>query len=96
MNSLVTRRTVRIGDERLSISIEDDFWSSLEEIAATTGTTTTQLLARIDRISHSGNLASAIRVYVVDHFRTLMNSLDGADDDDMPLRAAILRPRWLN
>jgi predicted DNA-binding ribbon-helix-helix protein len=96
MNSLVTRRTVRIGDDRLSIAIEDDFWNGLEEIAATTGTTTSQLLARIDRVRHGANLASAIRVYVVDHFRTQMQGLEEADDDDVPALTTIPRPRWLN
>jgi predicted DNA-binding ribbon-helix-helix protein len=96
MNSVLTRRTVRIGADRLSIAIEDDFWSSLEEIAATTGTTTSQLLARIDRTRHDANLASAIRVYVVDHFRTQMHSLDGIDDDAPPATPVFVRPRWLN
>lgn len=97
MNSVVTRRTVRIGDDRLSVSIEDDFWIGLEEIAATTGMTTSQLLVRIDRMRHGANLASAIRVYVVDHFRTHLHSLEGVDDDDAPPDTLVLvRPRWLN
>jgi predicted DNA-binding ribbon-helix-helix protein len=97
MNPIVTRRTVRIGDDRLCITIEDDFWSGLEEIAATTGTTTAQLLACIERTRNGANLASAIRVYVVDHFRTLMLSLDDTDDDEAPPATRVFaRPRWLN
>jgi predicted DNA-binding ribbon-helix-helix protein len=96
MNPLVTRRTVRVGSDRLSITIEDEFWCGLEEIAATTGTTTSQLLFRIGRTCHGANMASAIRIYVVDHFRTQMHSLDGDGDDDMPALPTLVRPCWLN
>lgn len=97
MKPVVTRRTVRIGDDRLCITIENDFWTSLKEIAATTGTTTSQLLARIDQARHGANLSSAIRVYVVDHFRTQAHSLEDIDGDDRLPDAPIFgRPRWLN
>lgn len=96
MTSVVTRRTVRIGDDRLSITIEKAFWSGLEEIAATTGTTTPQLVARIDRVRHGANLASAIRVYVIDHFREQAHILDGDDDDRSSDAQTLVRPRWLN
>jgi predicted DNA-binding ribbon-helix-helix protein len=99
MNSLVTRHAVRIDGEQLYITIEDDFWISLEEIAARMGRTTSQLLALIDSARAGANLASAIRVYVVDHFRTqadCLDDLDDADDLDEPSPPACARPRWLN
>lgn len=105
MTSELTRRTVRVGRDRRDITIEDQFWSGLEEIAALQGTTASQLVMRIDQDCHGENLSSAIRVYVIGHFMSRAQSPDGdcgpGDDFDdeeggsnrSPVSA---RPRWLN
>jgi predicted DNA-binding ribbon-helix-helix protein len=101
MSSLFVKRTVHIDGDRVEVAIEDQFWSSLEEIAATQGTTTSRLLAAIESERHGANLSSAIRVYVVGHFMSQAQSLAELDDDyaDAPMHTpapALARPRWLN
>ena len=90
----VTIRTVSVGGDCLDIALEDLFWTSLEEIAATQGLTTSQLVAWIDRLRHGGNLSSAIRVYVVDHFMAQAHEIE--DEEERPARLPPQRPRWLN
>jgi predicted DNA-binding ribbon-helix-helix protein len=95
MTSELTRRTVRIGGDRRDVTIEDQFWISLEEIAAQQGTTTSQLVMRIEQDCRGENLSSAIRVYVIDHFMTRAQILEDEEvDDESALVPA--RPRWLN
>ena len=105
MTSELTRRTVRVGRDRRDITIEDQFWSGLEEIAALQGTTASQLVMRIDQDCRGENLSSAIRVYVIGHFMSRALNPDGdCDPDDdfddeeggnnrTPVSA---RPRWIN
>ncbi|MDQ2080564.1 ribbon-helix-helix domain-containing protein [Xanthobacteraceae bacterium Astr-EGSB] len=95
MTSLLSRRTVRVGGDSRDITIEDQFWLSLEEIAARQGTTTSQLVTRIDHDCRGENLSSAIRVYVIDHFMTQAQDLDDEEVDDEPAPMPA-RPRWLN
>jgi predicted DNA-binding ribbon-helix-helix protein len=108
MTSELTRRTVRIGRDRREFAIEDQFWSSLEEIAALQGTTASQLVMRIDQDCRGENLSSAIRIYVIDHFMSRAQDLDGDLDFDLYLddfddeegcskpAPVPARPRWLN
>ena len=69
------RPTVRIGKHslviaghRTSISLEDDFWTGLKQIADRRGLSLAGLVAEIDAGRGEANLSSAIRVFV---FRTL-------------------------
>lgn len=100
MSSLRVKRTISIDGDRVDVAIEEPFWTSLEEIAATQGTTTSSLVAWIDRGRDGANLSSAIRVYVVDHFRVQAQVLIDMDDDlaAVPMRPTVApsRPRWLN
>ena len=75
MKSAVVKRSVVIGGHKTSVSLEDEFWARLREIAGAKQATLSQLLAQIDERRDSPNLSSAIRVYVLEHFR---NSADSA------------------
>ena len=75
MKSAVVKRSVVIGGHKTSVSLEDEFWTRLREIAGAKQATLSQLLAQIDERRNSPNLSSAIRVYVLEHFR---NSADSA------------------
>jgi predicted DNA-binding ribbon-helix-helix protein len=69
MKSAVVKRSVVIGGHKTSVSLEDEFWTQLREIAGAKQATVSQLLAQIDERRDSPNLSSAIRVYVLEHFR---------------------------
>jgi predicted DNA-binding ribbon-helix-helix protein len=58
------KRSVMIAGHRTSVSLEAPFWEALREIAEQQGISVNRLIAGIDR-SRSGNLSSAIRVYVL-------------------------------
>lgn len=66
----VVKRSVMIGSHKTSVSLEDAFWDSLKEIAARRGVSLSTQLAGIDTHRNTGNLSSAIRLFVLDYFRT--------------------------
>jgi predicted DNA-binding ribbon-helix-helix protein len=70
MKSPVAKRSVVIGGRKTSVSLEEPFWSILKEICAQRGTTLNQLVSAIDTNRQQGNLSSAIRLFVLDHFRS--------------------------
>jgi predicted DNA-binding ribbon-helix-helix protein len=69
MNSTVKKRSVVVGNHKTSISLEDCFWTSLKEIARERATTVAELIAVLDAARKGGNLSSAIRVFLLDHYR---------------------------
>ncbi|MBX6328064.1 MAG: ribbon-helix-helix domain-containing protein [Pseudolabrys sp.] len=69
MKSPVVKRSIVIAGHKTSVSLEDAFWTSLKEIAAGRGMTLSELVAAIDAKRRHGNLSSAIRLFVLDHYR---------------------------
>lgn len=60
------KRSVSITGHRTSISLEDAFWSALQRIARRRGLTLAALVSEIDS-ARTGNLSSALRVYVLEN-----------------------------
>jgi predicted DNA-binding ribbon-helix-helix protein len=54
---------------KTSVSLEDEFWTSLKEIASSRQLTVADLVAAIDRDRNNGNLSSELRLYVLAHYR---------------------------
>lgn len=69
MTSPIVKRSIVIAGHKTSVSIEDAFWAALKDIAASRGSTVAELVATIDAGRQHGNLSSAIRLFVLDHFR---------------------------
>lgn len=69
MNSPVVKRSIVIAGHKTSVSLEDAFWQGLKEIASERDLTLSDLVATIDTDRHQGNLSSAIRLFVLDHYR---------------------------
>ena len=65
----VRKRSLTVAGHRTSISLEDAFWTGLRDIAAARGVAVAGLVAEIDRGRGRANLSSAIRVFVLNHFR---------------------------
>jgi predicted DNA-binding ribbon-helix-helix protein len=72
--SQIKKRSIVIGGHKTSISLEDSFWASLKEIAEERGTYLAHLVAELDQVRGTANLSSAIRVFVLGHYRTLPTS----------------------
>lgn len=66
-----SKRSVVIGKRKTSLSLEDAFWLSLKEIAAEERVSIAMLVNRIEADRRYANLSSAIRLYVLDHYRRL-------------------------
>jgi predicted DNA-binding ribbon-helix-helix protein len=69
MNSPVIKRSIVIAGHKTSVSLEDAFWQGLKEIAEARHISLTELIASIDGGRGGGNLSSAIRLFVLDHYR---------------------------
>ena len=71
--SLVIKRSVKVGERKSSVGLEEDFWSALKGIAAAQRTPLSHLVATIDserRKHHHANLSSAIRLFVLNYYRS--------------------------
>ena len=69
MKSPVVKRSIVIAGHKTSVSLEDAFWKCLKEIANGRDMTLSDLVATIDTDRRHGNLSSAIRLFVLDHYR---------------------------
>jgi len=65
----IIKRSISVNGNRTSVSLEDEFWQGLREIAKKEGRAIAELVEQINRETHSGNLSSAIRVFVLKRFR---------------------------
>jgi predicted DNA-binding ribbon-helix-helix protein len=69
MKSVVVRRSVRVADHKTCVSIENEFWEGLVEIAKERGVSPSELITSIDRDRREPNLSSAVRLFVLNHYR---------------------------
>jgi predicted DNA-binding ribbon-helix-helix protein len=69
MKSLVFKRSVVISGRKTSVSAEAEFWNALKDIAVSQDRRLSDLVTDIDKTRESGNLSSAIRLFVLDHFQ---------------------------
>lgn len=69
LKSLVAKRSVMIGGQKTSVSLEDPFWNDLKEIAYFQRATLSQVVEEIDRARQHDNMSSAIRLFVLDQVR---------------------------
>jgi predicted DNA-binding ribbon-helix-helix protein len=74
MKSPVVKRSIVIAGHKTSVSLEEAFWKGLKEIAKGRGTTMSAMVAAIDSGRAQGNLSSAIRLFVLDHYRVLISA----------------------
>ena len=69
MKSLVVRQSVDINGHHSSVSLEAAFWNALKEIAVAQNISVNGLVSKIDREREAANLSSAIRLFVIGHYR---------------------------
>jgi len=67
--SLVVKRSIRVGAHNTSVGMEAAFWEGLKGIAAAQGIPVSHLIATIDKERQLPNLASAIRLFVLNFYR---------------------------
>jgi len=69
VKSPIIKRSIVIAGHKTSVSIEDAFWTALKEIAQSRQQSLAELIAAIDGTRRGANLSSAIRLFVLDHYR---------------------------
>jgi predicted DNA-binding ribbon-helix-helix protein len=69
LKSSVSKRSIVIAGHKTSVSLEDEFWNSLKEIAVQRDMTVAELVGAIDREREHANLSSAIRLFVLGFYR---------------------------
>ena len=72
MKSPVVKRSIAIAGHKTSVSLEDAFWRGLKEIALGRDMTLSEVVAGIDSVRNHGNLSSALRLFVLDHYRSMI------------------------
>ena len=77
--SRVLKRSIVLAGHKTSISLEDEFWKGLKEIAAGRDMTLSELVAAIDSERQLGNLSSAIRLFVLDFYRDQVSEYEKRD-----------------
>lgn len=87
MKSLVVKRSIVIGGHKTSVSLEDGFWRGLKEIAWSRHITLSDLVSAIDADRQNGNLSSAIRLFVLDHYRTTTGAAAGTQMAEVQISA---------
>ena len=84
MPTTVKKRSVVVGGHRTSISLEQAFWEALQQMAAAQDKTINQMVSDIDA-ARSGNLSSAIRVWILDRAKEgLLQPTGTAARADLP------------
>ena len=88
MKSPVVKRSIVVAGHKTSVSLEDAFWKGLKEIAGTRDMTLSELVAFVDSERQHGNLSSAIRLFVLDHYRSQINEQKGERNSTREMMAA--------
>ena len=69
MKSQKIKRSVEIDGRSTSVSLEDEFWNALKEIAAAQRTTAQGLVLKIHNERTHPNLSSVIRLHILSYYR---------------------------
>jgi predicted DNA-binding ribbon-helix-helix protein len=96
MKSPVVKRSIVIAGHKTSVSLEDAFWKALKDIAIARQITLSDLVASIDAERQHGNLSSAIRLFVLDHYQARSSAEPRPAPHEIrlspPHAAPVLRP----
>jgi predicted DNA-binding ribbon-helix-helix protein len=69
-DSFVKKRSIVIGNHKTSISLEDEFWEGHRHIAQLRQTKLADHVSVIDGERGRANLSSAIRMFVLEYYRS--------------------------
>ena len=75
MKSCIVKRSIVISHHETSNSLEDAFWTGLKEIARCRRLALSEMVGVIESGRAQGNLSSAVRLFVLDHYRNLVGAV---------------------
>ena len=79
MKSPVVKRSIVVAGHKTSVSLEEAFWNGMKEISSARSLTLSELVGEIDGSRQQGNLSSAIRLFVLDYFRSRATAAPGSN-----------------
>jgi len=88
MKSRVVKRSIVVNGHKTSVSLEDEFWSALKLIAGKRLMNLSDLVTAIEGQRQHGNLSSAIRLFVLDFYRSRTADVEGVVSLDEMVVAA--------
>jgi predicted DNA-binding ribbon-helix-helix protein len=71
----IVKRSVSIAGHPTSVSLEQEFWDALKDIAKSHGQSVQDLVSTVDK-TRDGGLSSALRVYVLQSMQNNQRPLD--------------------
>ena len=74
MNPINLKRSIVLIGKKTSVSLEQEFWEALREIASAQKAKLSTLVGHIDQGQNGNNLSSAIRVFVFNYLREQLAS----------------------
>lgn len=60
--------TLRVAGATTSLSVDEEFWDGLKEIASEKQVNVTTLVNEINSARQSPNLSAAVRIFVIEYF----------------------------
>jgi|SRR4029079_18489378 predicted DNA-binding ribbon-helix-helix protein len=70
-NSTVVKRSIELARHKTSVSLENEFWEALGEIARKRNIPIAALIEQIHHNRTGNNLSSSIRLFVLSYFKTI-------------------------
>lgn len=64
------KRSIKVAGHRTSTSLEPEFWQALQEIAAAKECSMAELIEVVDSGRGKTNLSSALRCYLLNHYKS--------------------------
>jgi len=72
---MLRKRSIVINGHKTSVTLEDAFFSALKDISRQRRLTLSEIIADVDRTRGQGNLSSALRLFVLDFYRSRARSV---------------------
>src|SRR5262252_424205 len=82
VKSFVVKRSIAVDGHKTSVTLEEAFWNGLKEIAADRDLTLSELVTAVNSGRLNANLSSALRLFVFDHYRTMIVAEAGRQGSD--------------
>ena len=83
--SSLSLHNIVVDGRRTSVRLEASMWAGLKDIARRRGMSLNDLVTEIERNRDMPGLTAAIRVYIVDFYRTALGMAGRADTESRPI-----------
>ncbi len=75
------KKSIRLSGHNTSLALEKEFWACLESIAIAQNITLNEFITYQDTHRKDKNLASHLRVYVLNYYKKQLTTINGAEHE---------------